>query len=456
MGIPVQIIYLIILLLFIAILFIGFRRPMYEVMTFAFILIVIVSNSFDVFWKALLFPSTSPLFYAIFAFMAIAVIFDGTKVVSGIINLMLSIIGKIRGGAGYVALLGSTFMASLSGTGPGNVAATGVFTIPMMKRSNYPPALAATTEMSASMLGNIIPPSGIVILSYGILDDIYPNSISMSSWMIVAYAIGFWFFIQRWLTLTVLCRIYKVKPVATNELPKFTESLKTSWPALILPLLIFIPLFADAQLEGFILDRLGEEGANAFSSSVLMFTPALAGGYALFIGRKSFPSKKLDFTGISNILKSSLLQVVPVGLTIYMAYAISQIFIELKMEEAVRDWFVSFDLSFTALIIILPLFFMVLGMVLPGSAQVAILGGAMIVVFDMLGGNPTLLAAMLPAMTGALEGMTPPLALGLFVAMGIAKSGFIETTKLAIVWVIAHIILSMILLAHLLPILGLS
>lgn len=72
-----------------------------------------------------------------------------------------------------------------------------------------------------------------------------------------------------------------------------------------------------------------------------------------------------------------------------------------------------------------------------------------------LGGNATLFAAMLPAMTGALEGMTPPLALGLFVAMGIAGSGFKETAKLTIVWVLLHVALSMLLLTELLPILGL-
>src|SRR5699024_11311078 len=110
-------------------------------------------------------------------------------------------------------------------------------------------------------------------------------------------------------------------------------------------------------------------------------------------------------------------------------------------DEAVREWFLSFDLSITALAIILPLFFMILGMVLPGTAQVAILGSAMLIVFDALGGNPVLFAAMLPAMTGALEGMTPPLALGLFTAMGIAKSKFKETTNLAVVWVITHILL---------------
>ncbi|MDN4526429.1 TRAP transporter large permease subunit [Fictibacillus fluitans] len=455
LGIPVPILYLIALLLVITVLFVFLKRPMYEVMTVAFVFIIAISGSFGMFWDALLFPSTSTLFYAIFAFMVVAVIFDSTKVVNSIIKLMLALVGRFRGGAGYVALLASTFMASLSGTGPGNVATTGVFTIPMMKRSNYPKALAATTEMSASMLGNIIPPSGIVILTFGILNNIYPDKISLSSWMVAAYGIGLWFFIQRWLTLWALCKYYKVQPVQKEELPTFKKSFISGWPALILPALIFVPLLADAQFKEFIVGRIGETGAAAYSSSVLMFTPALAGAYALGIGRKALPSKRINFDNLFAMFRSSLVKVVPIGVTIYMAYAISQVFVELKMDSVVRDWFVSFNLSTTALIIILPLFFMVLGMVLPGSAQVAILGGAMITVFGTLGGNPVLLAAMLPAMTGALEGMTPPLALGLFVAMGIAGSSFRETTKLAVIWVVLHVLLSMILLTGILPIIGL-
>lgn len=454
-SIPSAILYLIALLLFVAVLFVWFKRPMYEVMTLSFVFIVIITGSFDIFWESLLYPSMSTLFYAIFAFMAVAVIFDATKVVNGIIHLMLAIIGRVKGGAGYVALLSSTFMASLSGSGPGNVATTGVFTIPMMKRSNFPPALAASVEMTSSMLGNIIPPSGIVILTYGILNDVYPDSISLSGWMVVAYGVGLWFFIQRWLTLWALCKIYKVEPVSTKELPKFKESLAKGWPALALPVLIFIPLFADSNFKDFILGRIGEEGASAYSSSVLMFTPGLAGAYAIAIGRKALPSSRINWKNIVDIFKDSLLKVVPIGVTIYMAYAISQVFIGLQMNDAVRDWFLSFGLSQVAIIIILPIFFMILGMVLPGSAQVAILGSAMIAVFGSIGGDPVLLAALLPAMTGALEGMTPPLALGLYVAMGIAGSSFKQTAKFAMVWVVLHVLFIIILLTGILPIIGL-
>ncbi|GFZ86764.1 hypothetical protein GCM10010978_28320 [Compostibacillus humi] len=346
-------------------------------------------------------------------------------------------------------------MASLSGTGPGNVAATGVFTIPTMKRSNFPAHLAASTEMSSSMLGNIIPPSGIVILTYGILNELFPDRMTMSSWMILAYGVGLWFFLQRLVTLWILCKVYKVEPVPKEELPKFKASFAKGWPALILPLLIFLPLFSDAQFGDFLVSRLGEDGSAAFSSSVLMFTPALAGSYALIIGRKGLPQNKINFRNLMDMAKDSIMKVVPIGVTIYMAYSISQTFVGLQMEEVVREWILSFGFNLPAIIILLPLLFMVLGMVLPGSAQIAILGGAMITVFATLGGDPILFASLLPAMTGALEGMTPPLALGLYVAMGIAGSGFKETTISALIWIFAHILLTIILLTGILPILGL-
>src|SRR5690606_2851378 len=119
--------------------------------------------------------------------------------------------------------------------------------------------------------------------------------------------------------------------------------------------------------------------------SVLMFTPGLAGAYAIAIGRKALPSSRINWKNIVDIFKDSLLKVVPIGVTIYMAYAISQVFIGLQMNDAVRDWVLSFELNQVAIIIILPLFFMILGMVLPGSAQVAILGSAMIAVFSSIG-----------------------------------------------------------------------
>lgn len=57
----------------------------------------------------------------------------------------------------------------------------------------------------------------MIPLTYGILEEIQPGAISLSSWVLAAYGIGIWFFIQRWLTIWGLCKWYNVKPKKNFE-----------------------------------------------------------------------------------------------------------------------------------------------------------------------------------------------------------------------------------------------
>jgi TRAP-type C4-dicarboxylate transport system permease large subunit len=79
----------------------------------------------------------------------------------------------------------------------------------------------------------------------------------------------------------------------------------------------------------------------------------------------------------------------------------------------------------------------------------------MVSVLSVAGGNPILCAAILPTITGAMEGMTPPLALCMYTAMGIADSPMKETTANCIIWCVIHYFMSVIVLLGFLPILGL-
>ncbi len=58
----------------------------------------------------------------------------------------------------------------------------------------------------------------------------------------------------------------------------------------------------------------------------------------------------------------------------------------------------------------------------------------------------------MPAITGVMEGMTPPLPLLLFTAMGIAKSEFWPTAKKAYIWIGGHMVFTILLFMGLLPI----
>lgn len=65
---------------------------------------------------------------------------------------------KTTGGGPKMAIMASTLFATISGNGPANVAATGTFTIPMIKKMGYRPEFAAAVEATASSGGQIAPP----------------------------------------------------------------------------------------------------------------------------------------------------------------------------------------------------------------------------------------------------------------------------------------------------------
>lgn len=451
-GLPIELIYLLALLSTIIILFVILKRPIYESMFIGFIVMVAVLGKFDKLFYYLLKPSTNTLFYAIVGFLSLAFIFGETNVVQTIIDFILSLVGRFRGGAGYVALISSTFMSALSGTGPGNVAATGVFTIPAMIHTKFPRALAATVEMSASSLGPMIPPSGTILLAFGVLDAIYPNVYTLSTFWIAVWTIGLWFILQRIVLLYAFCKYYKVDPMPADEIPNTRETLRKGWKALLIPLIIFLPLYLDFQFGStLIAGRIGADGAKAFSSSVILFTPGVAAIYTLLISRKHIQGG-LSLKNVFNLFKKGITQITPVAATIYFAYCISELFGDAKVGVALGDYIASFNMTKLQLIIFFPLFTTFLGMFLPGSSQIAIFGAVIVGGLAAVGVNPLLAAAILPAITGALEGMTPPLALAMYAAMGIAQSDMKETSILALVWVGAHLLFALLILGGILPV----
>jgi TRAP transporter 4TM/12TM fusion protein len=66
--------------------------------------------------------------------------------------------GRFRGGPAKIAVLGSALFGSISGSAVANVVATGVVSIPMIKKSGYPAHKAAAIEAAASTGGQLLPP----------------------------------------------------------------------------------------------------------------------------------------------------------------------------------------------------------------------------------------------------------------------------------------------------------
>ncbi|SBS32424.1 DctM-like transporters [Marinomonas spartinae] len=96
------------------------------------------------------------------SFVFMFILFGAFLVKSGagdfIIDLSRSLASKMIGGPGFVAVLGSGLMGSVSGSSVANTVSTGVITIPLMRKAGFPARFAAGIEAAASTGGQLMPP----------------------------------------------------------------------------------------------------------------------------------------------------------------------------------------------------------------------------------------------------------------------------------------------------------
>lgn len=451
---PIELVYLAVVFAVAIIGFTALKRPLYECMLAAFVVLVIVSgtwaNTGTYIWDAL----QESTLYVVFVFVISASLLSETSIIDDCIAIILALFGRLRGGAGFVAIIGSTYMGSLSGSGPGNVATTGVFTIPAMIKSGFPPHLAANVEAHASTMGNMIPPAGMIAIAFNELEKHYPGKYTMSQYWILLWGIVIWFILQRIVTLYFMCRYYKVKPMKKEELPRLGAVLKKGWKAIFLPIIVFMPFFLTSTFDGFFLDRLGEAGSKALNNSILLFIPSVIVIAGILLSGKA-TVKKMTLPFMSKKIKDGMLKVVPTAALVLFAYFVSNVFEDLKVEEAIRTLIDGLHMNKLTLCLLLPLFTAILGMLLPGSTQVKIFGGVIISLLAAAGTNPMLAAAMLPCICGAMHGVTPPYCACVYTGMGIAQSELKPTLLNCFIWIILHYALSVIVLMEWLPLWGL-
>ena len=451
---PVCLAYLGIMLACIIVWFSLVKRPIYEGVFLSFLILIAITNDWDKAFGYVNDALSTSLLYSMVAFVAMSIILTKTKIIDSCIALILSLIGRIRGGAGYAAVVASAFMGALSGSGPGNVMATGAITIPAMKRSGFPAHLAANVESNASYMGNMIPPSSNIVAALGAFTALYPElNITTGQFWIVLWGISIWFVLQRILMVWGFCKYYKVKPMSKDELPPFKETLKKGWKGLLLPVIILLPFILDYLLkDSFFTARLGATGAKYFSSSILLFIGGVAAMFACFAAEDKSVVK---INKLAKMFGDSVKTIAPaIGVCIF-GYMIGAHFADLDVAKEMGDIIMGWEFGKLGTVLATCAITCFMGMVIPGSSLVVIFGPMFITILDAVGCDPLLAAAMLPCICGVMCGITPPLGLGMYAGMTLAESDFDKTFKNNLWWVAAQFVLEVVVLMGWLPILGL-
>ena len=98
------------------------------------------------------------MFTYVFLFVLFGTLLERTGATSYVLDLARRMFGASAGAPAKVAVLSSGMMGSLSGSAVANTATTGTFTIPLMQRSGFQPAIAGGIEAAASSGGALVPP----------------------------------------------------------------------------------------------------------------------------------------------------------------------------------------------------------------------------------------------------------------------------------------------------------
>ena len=98
------------------------------------------------------------MFTYVFLFVLFGTLLERTGATGYVLNLARRVFGSSVGAPAKVAVLSSGMMGSLSGSAVANTATTGTFTIPLMTRSGFQPAMAGGIEAAASSGGALVPP----------------------------------------------------------------------------------------------------------------------------------------------------------------------------------------------------------------------------------------------------------------------------------------------------------
>ena len=81
-----------------------------------------------------------------------------------LVEFSQAIMGHLRGGLAHVNILSSILFAGLSGSAVADTSALGSTLIPAMEKNGYTRRFAAAVTAASSVIGPIIPPSGIMII----------------------------------------------------------------------------------------------------------------------------------------------------------------------------------------------------------------------------------------------------------------------------------------------------
>ena len=309
-------------------------------------------------------------------------------------------LSKLPGGLIHVNILGCAIFAAISGSSAATVATVGKMSIPELRKRNYPERFLLGTLAGSGTLGLLIPPS-IILIIYGVTVEESIAKLFIAGIIPgIGLALLFMIYVVSW-----SLKNKKIMPVISEDF-SFIDKIKQSGQLLPVILLIFAvigSIYAGiaTATEAASLGVLGALVLSFFQKSLTKesFSKSLLGAtktscmIAFILAGSSFLTLAMAFTGL------------PKNLAVFID---------------------TLELSPYMLLLVLTIFYIILGMFLDGISAVVL---TMAIIEPMIrqAGFDMIWFGIYLVIVVEMAQITPPVGFNLFVLQGMAKRdmGFI-------------------------------
>jgi tripartite ATP-independent transporter DctM subunit len=155
---------------------------------------------------------------------------SGTSV--RLIDFARSLVGHLRGGLAQVNVVVSMIFAGISGVSSADTLGVGSVMIPAMKREGYPTGFAVGITAASSTLGNVIPPSLMMIIYAAI------SGVSVGAMFLAGIVPGLLIGVGQMLWAGGVASRLGIGEAATFSGRKVVAASRSAWAALLIPVLV--------------------------------------------------------------------------------------------------------------------------------------------------------------------------------------------------------------------------